>query len=311
MSANASSDRATAYTGTVGLLSASDYILASTHANCTNYYYAYNQKSSVYPCSTNNYLYKSSGSLWWIMNGHTNGNARCFGTTTSNAALKNQPATNSYAVYPVVTLKNTTTFLGAGTSSNPYTICTACLQTGLSSTTCSVSIDSGDWNTSRTLTITPSSTSGITYSWDGVTYNSTRTKTISAAGTYTAFIKDSSGMINTCSFTVNSRTEYRSASCTRYWGEWYKYSTDYTEDCETIYKSTAEANNSNTYVSCKDLAGGSTVCINHGAGPTCQQRVTYKRNCSAVNCGSYGPWSTSYTYGTCTRKVETRTTYGV
>ena len=310
MAANVAADRATAYTGTVGLLSASDYILASTHANCTNYYYAYNKKSSVYPCSTDNYLYRASGSLWWIMNGHTNGNARCFGTTTSNAALKNQPATNSYAVYPVVTLKNTTTFLGSGTSSNPYTICTACLQTGLSSTTCSIAIDSGDWNTSRTLTVTASSTSGITYSWDGTNYSSTRTKTISAAGTYTAFIKDSSGMINTCSFTVNSRTEYRKASCTRYWGSWSRAGNgccSSNDDCNTKRNQTqayAEANNLNAYYA---VGQDSTCNRDYGYGGWAK----WTRSCSAINCGSFGEWSTTYTYGTCTRKVETRTTYGV
>ena len=340
MSTNVATDRASAYTGKVALLSASDYILASTHASCTNYYYAYNKVSNVVPCSTNNYLFKSSGSHWWIMNGHTNGNSRLIGT---DGNLKNLGATNSYAVYPVVTLKATTTFLGSGTSSNPYTICTSCLETGISTTTCSISASA--YGTTNTLTINPSSTSGITYSWDnGVTYSSTKTKTVSAAGAYTAYIKDSTGKVNTCSITIKSRTEYLSRSCTgtKTYGSWSSGSTTYNSvSCSGYTGDYSRVVCGNTYVAkwrcdvisgfCYDESTGGTSsaqsswtnCNNWCNGQqsamaapiscTCYPSRTYQtRTCS---CSAWGAWDTTWSTteieSSCSKEVQTRTTYGV
>lgn len=325
-------DRSSTYAGNVALLSASDYILASTNNNCTNYYYSYNKVSGSYPCSLNNYLYKSSGSYWWIMNGHTNGNARLFGTT--DAALKNNPATNLYAVYPVVTLKNTTTFTGSGTSSDPYRICTTC--SGASSVTCSVTTSSG-YDTSKTLTIKPSD-SVSAYSWDGINWSSSSTRTISQSGTFTGYIKDATGKTNSCNISIKSRTEYRSRSCstTPTFGNWSSGTAKYnSESCSAITKDTYRYRCSGTYKAVCTYSGGScgesnalesldychSWCrlqqsdVGSNIGTiTCKcyaGRIYETRSCTCPSWGSYGGWSTTQIEPSCRVQVESRVAFGV
>lgn len=63
-----------------------------------------------------------------------------------------------------------------------------------------------DWVTSATLTINGTDENGLAtnaYSWDGNTYSTTQTKTINANGTYTAYVKDKVGNVQSCSATIS------------------------------------------------------------------------------------------------------------
>ncbi len=71
--------------------------------------------------------------------------------------------------------------------------------------TCTITGLPTSWTTSAILTVSGTdSQSGVaSYSWDGTTYGSTQTKTITANGTYTAYVKDKVGRIKNCSATVS------------------------------------------------------------------------------------------------------------
>ena len=301
MATNVNTDRASAYTGKVALLSASDVILASTNSKCTNYYYSYTSSGGVIPCFSENYLSALNSNPWWIMNNHTNGNSRYF----NSSGLQNKISYDESAVYPSVTLKGTTTFLGSGTSSDPYTICTNCEESGLSSTTCEVTTSDG-YDTSKVITITPSSTSGITYSWDGINWSSTNSKTITEAGVYSAWIKDSSNKVNRCSVTINSRKEYRKSSCSNtIYGSWGLKETQFLQSCTASTGETIkyECRTPNTATEREE-------CYNAYGTRICQLRERYTRTCTPNNCGEYGAWQTDIIYGTCNSKVESRTAIG-
>ena len=301
MATNVNTDRASAYTGKVALLSASDLILASTHSKCTNYYYSYTSSGGVIPCFSENYLSALNSSDWWIMNNHTNGNSRYF----NSSGLQNKISYDESAVYPSVTLKGTTTFLGSGTSSDPYTICTNCEESGLSSTTCEVTTSDG-YDTSKVITITPSSTSGITYSWDGINWSSTNSKTITEAGVYSAWIKDSSNKVNRCSVTINSRKEYRKSSCSNtIYGSWRLKETQFLQSCTASTGETIkyECRTPNTATEREE-------CYNAYGTRICQLRERYTRTCTPNNCGEFGAWQTEALYDSCNSKVESRTAIG-
>lgn len=70
---------------------------------------------------------------------------------------------------------------------------------------CAISGLPTNWTTSATLTVSGTdSNSGISgYSWDGTNYSSTKTKSIIANGTYTAYVKDNAGNVNNCSATIS------------------------------------------------------------------------------------------------------------
>ena len=76
--------------------------------------------------------------------------------------------------------------------------------------TCSISANTTsltNGNVTLTVTGTDGSGSGLNtnpYSWDGSTYNSTRTKTVSSNGTYKAYVKDAVGNVGECSYTVSN-----------------------------------------------------------------------------------------------------------
>ena len=305
MATNVNTDRASAYTGKVALLSASDLILASTHSKCTNYYYSYTSSGGVIPCFSENYLSALNSSDWWIMNNHTNGNSRYF----NSSGLQNKISYDESAVYPSVTLKGTTTFLGSGTSSDPYTICTNCEESGLSSTTCEVTTSDG-YDTSKVITITPSSTSGITYSWDGINWSSTNSKTITEAGVYSAWIKDSSNKVNRCSVTINSRKEYRKASCSTNFGSWHANGGKYVDQGASCGTTKAEAESWGGTQYFLATTGAEWCTLPSGGAGYCTWCQKFTRTCTPTNCSEYGAWQTGVLYGTCTSKVESRTAIG-
>ena len=305
MATNVNTDRASAYTGKVALLSASDLILASTHSKCTNYYYSYTSSGGVIPCFSENYLSALNSNPWWIMNNHTNGNSRYF----NSSGLQNKISYDESAVYPSVTIKGTTTFLGSGTSSDPYTICTNCEESGLSSTTCEVTTSDG-YDTSKVITITPSSTSGITYSWDGINWSSTNSKTITEAGVYSAWIKDSSNKVNRCSVTINSRKEYRKASCSTNFGSWHANGGKYVDQGASCGTTKAEAESWGGTQYFLATTGAEWCTLPSGGAGYCTWCQKFTRTCTPTNCSEYGAWQTEALYGSCNSKVESRTAIG-
>ena len=70
--------------------------------------------------------------------------------------------------------------------------------------TCTITGLPTSWTTSATLTVNGTDNeSGISgYSWDGTNYSTTKTKSITANGTYTAYVKDKVGRIQSCSASV-------------------------------------------------------------------------------------------------------------
>lgn len=71
--------------------------------------------------------------------------------------------------------------------------------------TCTISGNPSDWTTSATLNISASDESGLVtkaYSWDGTTYSSTNTKSVTANGTYTAYVKDKYGNVGSCNIEI-------------------------------------------------------------------------------------------------------------
>ena len=207
-------------------------------------------------------------------------------------------------------MKATTTFQGNGTTSSPYTVCTACSSSGVSSTTCTVTTSSG-YDTSKTITIAPSSTAGITYSWDGINWSSSPSKTVTAAGTYNGWIKDSTGKTNGCSITINSRTEYRKATCTAKYGPWTASGGKFISTDESscgITKAQAEASGGTIYWERATLQGGMSSCP--PSIPSCMNCQKFKRTCSAINCGEFEEWQAEKIGIICGRKVETRTAIG-
>ena len=292
-------------TTNIVLPSITDYLRASNNCNDSTSWKSIN--NSPFVCKTYNWMYDSGGS-YWFLNAYSATRAR-YQNTSGAVSLYTVSDLRGYR--PVVYLKATTTFQGNGTTSSPYTVCTDCSSSGVSSTTCTVTTPSG-YDTSKSITITPSSTTGITYSWDGVTWTSSPSKTVTAAGTYNGWIKDSTGKTNGCSITINSRTEYRKATCTAKYGSWNKSATDYIDESEECgqTKTQAENNGSLYYYNCFDIVGGSSVCIQLSGYPLCKGRDRYNRSCNSINCGEFGEWQTNSIGRSCGRKVETRTTIG-
>ena len=70
--------------------------------------------------------------------------------------------------------------------------------------TCTITGLPTSWTTNATLTVNGTDNeSGISgYSWDGTNYSTTKTKSITANGTYTAYVKDKAGNIKNCSATI-------------------------------------------------------------------------------------------------------------
>ncbi len=190
----------------VALPSVTDYLRASTSCNDSSTWNVFN--NSPYACKTNNWMYISS-SVYWVINPYSATRVR-YQNTTGSVSLNT--ATEARGIRPTVYLKGTTAFTGNGTSTSPYVISSSCAASQFSTTTCNITTTSG-YTTSKTLTITPSQTSGITYSWDGINYSSSNTKAISTAGTYNAYIKDAEGKTNSCSVKIVSRNEYQHYTC--------------------------------------------------------------------------------------------------
>jgi len=189
----------------VGILNITDYARASTNCYPTSTTWATLNNTSSPTCRNNNWLRLNTNYNYYVF---LNPSSATETRQMANGYIaKISPSVTQY-IYPTVYLKNTTTFMGAGTSSNPYTICTNCnVNVG-----CTLQTSAG-YATSKTLTITTSS-SDVTYSFDGSTYNTTKTKSVSSAGTYAAYVKSAAGIVGSCSLVLKSKTQYQHLACT-------------------------------------------------------------------------------------------------
>ena len=277
-------------TTNIVLPSITDYLRASNNCNDSTSWKSIN--NSPFACKTYNWMYDSSGS-YWFLNAYSATRAR-YQNTSGAVSLYTVSDLRGYR--PVVYLKATTTFQGNGTTSSPYTVCTDCSSSGVSSTTCTITTSSG-YDTSKTITIAPSSTAGITYSWDGINWSSSPSKIVTAAGTYNGWIKDSTGKTNGCSITINSRTEYRKATCTA------KYSSWTLSEKVCRYTTSDEVGLTSKYINCRP---DSAYCYSANQ----HQCEHYTRTCQTVNCGEFEEWQAEKIGIICGRKVETRTAIG-
>ncbi len=178
------------------------------------------------------------------------------------------------------------------------------------------------YHENQTLTINPTDNKGVisedivTYSWDGTNYSENNEKSINSTGTHTAYVKDASGTVNSCSVEIISRKEYQSASCTRKWSSWEYRSTivktcseenktactEY-ENMKNMTKTAVENSSGSVYYTCEVL--NSSV---YHTNFSCKK---YTRGCSPINCGTFSDWTTTKTSSSCTKKVNERYTYSI
>ena len=118
-----SQEQAYKWRGKVGLMTASDYVKASTNSECTCAYAYYNVLSCYRNSATHNWIFSSLGSsIPWTSSPYFDSDAgRVLGV--NSAGYLYHPAANySIGVAPVFFLSSNITLTGEGTSSSPYTI---------------------------------------------------------------------------------------------------------------------------------------------------------------------------------------------
>ncbi len=273
--------------GTVGLINLSDYMKASTDERCKTFVLSLSANSGF--CAKKNWLTPSSTSFimtpqydnWmWML-------------TINNSGLYTGLYPNKYPqdYYPVVYLDSTLPISGNGTEDDPFVIgdwSTCQSNNPAVNSNCAITTPEG-YDSSKVLTIN-SNLSGVEYSWDGVTYGSTNTKTVNAAGTYTGYVKKiSTGSVKECSITINSRTEYQHATKTGckacyYCSSGIKYTTS-----GYAYCCIGNISGATTREDCEGGIGEWCSGLNR-----CGRSLTvaeYSSNCSSCGCN----WSTSDT----------------
>lgn len=311
--AEVNKEKTTSTTLYAGLINASDFHKAyrtSSGSGCT-------ASSFIKSCAgdaTSNWLWSTAYTYYWTASVYSTARGVAITNLSARQAwggTQYRDGTQAVPTKPVVFLRSETAFYGSGTQEDPYV---PILPT-VSSSTCTVTTTDG-YETSKTLTINASDTSSIHategYSFDNTTWGPTNTKTISAAGTYFGYIKDTNNRTNSCSIRIVARTEYRKRTCTAEYGSWVFTTQEVVglEGCSGLRsKESAEAGGYLQYQVCHTYAGGSSGCISAIGESICYVLSTYKRSCSSTNCGDWGAWgTTSYASG-CITKVQSRTTY--
>ena len=305
-------------TSYIGLINASDLHKAyrtSSGSGCSS-------TSFIKACAgttATNWLYPTTPAKYWT--GHvlyrgiliTNASGQQSWGATVQGSL-----TETAGTRPVVFLKDSVAVYGSGTTSDPYVP----VIPPISPTTCTItatptgeSISGSNYSTEQTLTVTPSDSGTFKYSFDGVTFTTSPTKAVSAAGTHTAYIQDSDGLMNQCSITLKSRPEYRNQTCNKILGtSWWAAGTEYSASSSLISycvsKNTAEQNGYTHYHECNTINSTATCQELVGTGNTCYSKTTYYRNCTTgTSCDAWGDWDTTEKTSSCGTNVETRTTY--
>ncbi len=212
------------------------------------------------------------------------------------------------------------------------------------SVTCSITT-TPESNTSKELVI--NTNVGVDYlvdnpySWTSETsgFGTQSTKIVTAAGTYTAYVKDKMGNTANCSITLGSRKEYRKSVCTgsRSYTNWGNdsyvidtgctpSSTNYKQImCETAYQvqlvETRPSENATTVygpswhlneADAKAHCNSFKSTCNGGAVCTCNFRTanykkhTQTRDCTCSPFGDWSEWQTESISTSCSIKVQTR-----
>ena len=127
----------------------------------------------------------------------TNNSCNPTTTATSGSTIKLDNTGTFYVRYKIQNPAGTSTAVASYTG-----------KVDITTPTCTIASSNTSWtNQNVTLTITGQNTGASTidsYSWDGTTYNGTRTKTVTANGTFTGRVKNSAGTVGTCTITVGN-----------------------------------------------------------------------------------------------------------
>ncbi len=116
----------------------------------------------------------------------------------------------------------------------------------------------------------------------------TKSKKITSAGAYTYYVQDQAGNRNSCSLTVNAKTQYRSRTCDnshKTFGSWYVRKQVYITSCGAYAKGDAERAGSNWYRTRSEVAASNC----NGNSP-CYYCTAYARSITGCNWGDEA-WS--------------------
>ena len=216
-----------------------------------------------------------------------------------------------------------------------------------STPTCTVTTPSG-FDTSKELTINATAHGGVAleaepYSWNNSTWTSTNTRTVSAKGTYTAYVMNVDGEVGTCSLYIKDQKQYKRRTCnvSVTYGSWgndtytvdegcsgFTYETSKVT-CETAYRtrmttiSQTDGTANTTYGGwgtrldfCQNDCNGFTSSCpgGHSCSCTCvtanYTRHLQTRSCSCSSWGSWSGWGTTAYSDTCSQDADDRTVYG-
>ena len=216
-----------------------------------------------------------------------------------------------------------------------------------STPTCTVTTPSG-FDTSKELTINATAHGGVAleaepYSWNNSTWTSTNTRTVSAKGTYTAYVMNVDGEVGTCSLYIKDQKQYKRRTCnvSVTYGSWgndtytvdegcsgFTYETSKVT-CETAYRmrmttiSQTDGTANTTYGGwgtrldfCQNDCNGFTSSCpgGHSCSCTCvtanYTRHLQTRSCSCSSWGSWSGWGTTVYSDTCSQDADDRTVYG-
>ncbi len=117
-------EQAYKWKGKVGLMTASDYVKASTNSACTSVYAYYNTSSCYNNSATHNWIFAGpAGKTYsWTSSPYSGSYAYGVFNVYSGGLIAGDLAFFSYGVAPVLYLSSDITLSGKGTSSNPYII---------------------------------------------------------------------------------------------------------------------------------------------------------------------------------------------
>ena len=102
----------------VGLVSASDYLLANSNGNCSTFKYN-NENAST--CAKTNWL-NLSNTNWWTLSPSTHQDNQAYYIKTSGSILWYSVNNGAYDIRPVVFLNPGIILTGSGTKDDPYNI---------------------------------------------------------------------------------------------------------------------------------------------------------------------------------------------
>ena len=290
---NIGQEAAYKWSGKVGLMTATDYVRASTNSACTNVY-NYNSNSTCYNnSSTHNWLYKSS-SQWTMAPSSTSNANNVWYAYSTNLSIGN--AYYAYALRPVLYLSSNISLSGSGTSSEPYLInpdpptnslCVSRTYTGSSQQLTSITSNdaytlSGYSQTDAgTYTITAALNSG--YKWsDGTTGNKTFSCNMAQA-TPTITLSAASGTV----VTGKTLTFNESASVK---GKFTVTSSSTTVATVTQASSAEIAANTNNLVTVTGKTNGSsTITVNFTPTDTENYNTTSKTYAATITKSAVPP----------------------